>query len=399
MAEQNGLIHEFLLSIGYYELQMNIWQRLTIALGVLLCATIIYYICLIIIVPLIKKITNRTSVKWDDHIFNDKVMKSLCQMIFIVTIYILIPLAFKEEGVIYIFVMRIIKVFIMAMIAKLIISFISSLDLISREHDNLGKKPLQGIYQMLKIIVICVTVIMMISVLFNKNPNVLLTGIGASAAIIMLVFKDSILGLVAGIQLSVNDMLRPGDWIVMNKYGADGTVLEVTLTTIKVRNWDNTIVTLPPYLLVSDSFQNWRGMEESGGRRIKRYISIDMTSVRFCTDDEINKYKKKGWLKHCSNTEEQLSNLAVLRSYIEGYLLENKNINRNLTVMVRQLQPTAEGLPLEIYCFSSIKKFKLYEKVQSEIFEHILTIIPEFGLKVFQVPSGNDLHFIKNNLQ
>lgn len=398
MTEQNGLIHEFLLSIGYYELQMNLWQRLTIALGVLLCATIIYYICLIIIVPLIKKITNRTSVKWDDHIFNDKVMKSLCQMIFIVTIYILIPLAFKEESVIYIFVMRIVKVFIMAMIAKLIISFISSLDLISREHDNLGKKPLQGIYQMLKIIVICVTVIMMISVLFNKNPNVLLTGIGASAAIIMLVFKDSILGLVAGIQLSVNDMLRPGDWIVMNKYGADGTVLEVTLTTIKVRNWDNTIITLPPYLLVSDSFQNWRGMEESGGRRIKRYISIDMTSVRFCTDDEINKYTEKGWLKHCSNTEEQLSNLAVLRSYIEEYLLENKNINRNLTVMVRQLQPTAEGLPLEIYCFSSIKKFKLYEKVQSEIFEHILTIIPEFGLKVFQVPSGNDLHFIKNNI-
>lgn len=397
MTGRDGLMHDFLVSVGYYELQMDLWQRLAIGFGIIVSAAIVYYLCLLVVAPTVRKITERTSVKWDDHIFSSDVMKSLCQVIFAVTVYIFIPLAFKEEGVAFAFVMRLIKALIMAMIAKLVVSFISSLDLISREHDNLGKKPLQGIYQMLKIIVICVAVILIISVLFDKNPNVLLTGIGASAAIIMLVFKDSILGLVAGIQLSVNDMLRPGDWIVMNKYGADGTVFEVTLTTIKVRNWDNTIVTLPPYILVSDSFQNWRGMEESGGRRIKRHVSIDMTSVRFCTDNEIALYKKKGWLAHCSKTEEKISNLAALRSYMEEYLLKNENINNNLTVMVRQLQPTAEGLPLEIYCFSSIKAFKSYEKVQTEIFEHILSVIPEFGLRVFQAPSGNDIHYLRRD--
>lgn len=399
MELSKSFIHEFLLEIGYYELQLDLWQRFTIALGIFLFAGGIYYTCLKIFVPLIKQITNRTSVKWDDHLLNYRVMKSLCQLIFVITVYVLIPLSFKENGITYILTMRILKAIVVAMIAKLIISFISSLYLISKEHDNLGKKPLQGIYQMFKIIVICISSIMMISIILDKNPNVLLTGIGASAAIIMLVFKDPILGLVSGIQLSANDMLRPGDWIVMNKYGADGTVFEITLTTIKVRNWDNTIVTLPPYLLVSDSFQNWRGMEESGGRRIKRYLSIDMSSIRFCTKEEICRYKTKGWLKHCNNNENELSNLTVLRSYIEEYLFNNENINNNLTMIVRHLQPTAEGLPLEIYCFSSIKTFKSFENVQSNIFEHILSVIPEFGLKIFQAPSGNDIQYLKDNRQ
>lgn len=393
MTVYTGLLHSFLSDIGYYNLEMNTLQRFGIVIGVFLFAFIIYFICLKFIVPLIRKVTDKTSIKWDDYLFSDKVMKSSCQLIFSITVYILIPLAFHDDSVSLALVLRIIKAVIITMIAKLIISFISSLNHMSKEHDNLGKKPLQGIYQMLNIITICITVIFVISVLFDKNPKVFLTGLGASAAIIMLVFKDSILGLVAGIQLSVNDMLRPGDWIEMKKYGADGVVIEVSLTTIKVRNWDNTIVTLPPYLLVSDSFQNWRGMQESGGRRIKRHILIDMNTIRFCTESEVTGYIEKGLIDK-SESNIPISNLTVFRRYVEEFLSTNNNINKNLTVMVRQLQPTAEGLPLEVYCFSAIKSFKPYEKVQSEVFEHIFSIIQEFGLKVFQAPAGNDIKLL-----
>ncbi len=394
MTEYTGLMHDFLTRVGYYDLEMNALQRIGIALGVIIFSSIVYTVCLKIIVPLVHKITSTTTVKWDDYLLSSKVMKSACQVIFFTTIYIFIPLAFNDDSILLPFVIRIAKVLIIATIAKLITSFISSLSHMSKEHDNLGKKPLQGVYQMLNIIVLCITVILIVSELFDKNPSVLLTGLGASAAIVMLVFKDSILGLVAGIQLSVNDMLRPGDWIEMKKYGADGVVIEISLTTIKVRNWDNTIVTLPPYVLVSDSFQNWRGMEESGGRRIKRHILIDMNTIRFCTEQEIAYCKEKGWIEN-TDKEERVSNLTAFRSYVETYLTNNDKINSNLTVMVRQMQPTAEGLPLELYCFSKIKSFKPYEKVQAEVFEHIFSVIPEFGLKVFQTPSGNDIHILK----
>lgn len=390
MEHKYGLLQEFLEDIGYYNLDMTIWERIAIGTGVIVSAAIIYFICLKIIIPLIIKITEKTSIAWDDHIFNSKVLKCACQLAFVTIIYEFMPLAFREDGPALIFTMRIIKVGVIAVIGKTLIALVSSLQSISNQSDSLGKKPLKGIYQMLKIVIICIMTILAIAEIFDKNPSALLTGLGASAAVIMLIFKDSILGLVAGVQLSVNDMLRPGDWIVMNKYGADGTVFEVTLTTVKVRNWDNTIVTLPPYLLVSDSFQNWRGMEESGGRRIKRSIYIDMTSVKFCSEEEMKIYGDKKWLDYV-NKEERTTNLTVLRSYIEKYLTNNKNINNGLTIMVRQLQPTAEGLPLEIYCFSSVKSFKPYEGVQADIFDHIIAMIPEFGLRVFQVPSGNDI--------
>lgn len=393
MERKYGLLQEFLENIGYYNMDMNIWERIAIGLGVIIIATLIYYVCLKVIIPLIIKITEKTSIAWDDHIFNTKVLKCFCELVFAMILYEFMPLAFHEDGPALIFTMRIIKVLIIAVIGKTLIALVSSLQSISKQSDSLGKKPLKGIYQMLKIIIISIVTILAIAEIFDKNPSALLTGLGASAAVIMLIFKDSILGLVAGVQLSVNDMLRPGDWIVMNKYGADGTVFEVTLTTVKVRNWDNTIVTLPPYLLVSDSFQNWRGMEESGGRRIKRSIFIDMTSVKFCTEEDLKKYEEKKWLDYV-NKEERTTNLTVLRSYIEKYLTNNKNINNGLTIMVRQLQPTAEGLPLEIYCFSSIKSFKPYEGVQADIFDHIIAMIPEFGLRVFQVPSGNDIKSI-----
>ena len=247
---------------------------------------------------------------------------------------------------------------------------------------------------------------------------VLLTGLGASAAVLMLVFKDSIMGFVSGIQLSANNMLKGGDWIEMPKYEADGTVIEVTLNTVKVRNWDNTITTIPPYALVSDSFQNWRGMQESGGRRIKRSIRIDMNSVKFCTPEMLAKYRKIRLLKDYIEETERVveeynkehgidnsvlvngrrqTNLGVFRAYLTNYLRSLPAVNQDLTCMVRQLQPTEQGIPLELYFFSSIKAWIPYEGVQADVFDHVLAIIPEFDLHVFQNPTGEDFRALSRN--
>lgn len=236
-----------------------------------------------------------------------------------------------------------------------------------------------------------VGVIIIVSTLIDKDPVNILTGLGASAAILMLVFKDTIMGLVAGVQLSANDMLRPGDWITMPKYGADGTVIEVTLTTVKVRNWDNTITTVPPYALVSDSFQNWRGMRESGGRRVKRSINIDMNTVHFCTLEQMKTFEKQAWMSDFEKTGKEEVNLYVFRHYLEYYLRHNPRVNTELILMVRQLQPTPQGLPIELYFFSANKDWIPYERLQAEVFDHLLAVLPEFGLRVFQSPSGLDV--------
>ena len=257
--------------------------------------------------------------------------------------------------------------------------------------------------------------IVVVGELIGRDPLSLLAGLGASAAILMLVFKDSIMGFVSGVQLSANDMLKVGDWIEMPKYGANGTVIEVTLNTVKVRNWDNTITTIPPYLLVSDSFQNWRGMRESGGRRVKRSINIDMTSVRFCTPEMLAKYRKIQLLKdYVEQTEEVIekynvengidnsilvngrrqTNLGVFRAYLTAYLKSLPDVNQELTCMVRQLQPTDRGIPIELYFFCALKDWVPYEGVQADVFDHVLAIIPEFDLQVFQSPSGRDFQRI-----
>jgi miniconductance mechanosensitive channel len=227
--------------------------------------------------------------------------------------------------------------------------------------------------------------------LIDKNPIVLLTGLGAGTAILMLVFQDTIKGFVAGIQLIANDMLRPGDWITMPKYGADGDVIEVTLTTVKVRNWDKTIITVPPYALVNDSFQNWRGMFETGGRRIKRSINIDMNTVRFCTDKEMDTFRKHSWMQGFESTGMEEVNLYIFRHYIEYYLRHHPKVNSEMIMTVRQLQPTEHGMPIELYFFSADTAWLKYEHLQAEVFDHVLAMLHFFGLKAFQSPAGNDM--------
>ena len=242
---------------------------------------------------------------------------------------------------------------------------------------------------MFKLIAVCIGGILIISILIDRDATSILAGLGASAAVLMLIFRDSILGLVAGVQLSANDMLRPGDWITMSKYGADGYVTEVSLTTVKVQNFDKTITTIPPYALVSDSFQNWRGMRECGGRRIKRSIAIDARTVRRCTAEEIARFRSLGYIGD-EEPDEEAVNLRVFRGYLMHYLKGRKEIRQDLLQMVRMLQPTTEGIPIEVYCFTADTEWTAYERIQSALFDHLLATLPEFGLAVYQRPAGRD---------
>lgn len=381
---------------GVQTASMGVVARGVMVLGILLIAWLVDLFCRKVIIASVRKVTAKTHNKWDDYLFNDKVLNNLCHLISPVVIYALIPFAFQGQPALLAFVLKLCWIYITIVSVRLICSFLTSLYTISSEHEKLRERSLKGFYQMLKLVVICIGTIIVISTLIDKDPLNILAGLGASAAILTLVFKDTIMGLVAGVQLTANDMLRPGDWITMPKFGADGSVLEVTLTTVKIQNWDKTITTVPPYALVNDSFQNWRGMWESGGRRIKRSLNIDMHTVRFCTPQEMETYSKEEWMQGFESTGKQEVNLYVFRHYVEYYLRHHPKVHQELTMMVRQLQPTAEGLPIELYFFSNGTTWVPYERLQAEVFDHLLAILPTFGLKVFQSPTGLDLQMLKS---
>ena len=347
-------------------------------------------VCRRLVLPLVKRLTHATRAAWDDILLSDTLLKDVSRLVPPILIAVLMPLAFSHGHPTLDLLLKVNLIYLIAIIAKLLCTFLSALYDLSSHQDRLKNHPLKGVYQMLKIVVICVALIIVVSILIDKNPSYILTALGASAAVLMLVFKDSIMGLVAGVQLSANDMLRPGDWITMPKYGADGDVMEVTLTTVKVQNWDKTITTIPPYALVSDSFQNWRGMKESGGRRVKRSIYIDMRSISFCSEEQMAEFERRGWLDGIEREDKFVVNLHVFRNYLEEYLQHHPRVNTGMTIMVRQLQPTAQGLPLELYFFSDGTEWVPYEHLQSEIFEHVFAVMPTFGLRVFQSPMGID---------
>lgn len=304
------------------------------------------------------------------------------------------------------------QVWILAFTLLSLFSLLDTLLALLRQSPISNQLPLRGIFQGLKLVAAILIGIMIVSLLMGKSPLLLLSGLGAVTAVLMLVFKDPILGLVAGIQLSANDMLKIGDWLEMPKYGADGAVTDIGLTTVKVRNWDNTVTTIPTYALISDSFKNWRSMSESGGRRIKRSLNIDTGSVHFLSEEEQRRLQRNPLLHSYLNVKTQelsqhnqeiavdlasplngrrLTNLGTLRAYLEAYLRAHPRIHQNMTLMVRQLAPTPEGLPLEIYAFTNTTVWAEYESIQADIFDHILAVIDEFGLRVHQTPTGNDM--------
>ena len=367
--------------------------RLTIfvATGILLLY-VTDLLCRKVLIPVVNKITHTTTSKWDNILLRSDVLTNICRIFPPAIMLALLPYMLEQESTLFFWSAKVIKIYITAVSINLSFSILNALYDLSNQNQRLKNRTLKGVFQMFKIIALCVGAIIIISIVIDKNPSNVLTGLGAMAAVLMLVFKDPIMGLVAGVQLSANDMLRPGDWITLPKHDADGEVVEVTLTTVKVQNWDKTITTIPPYALVSESFQNWRGMFDSGGRRIKRSLYIDMNSIGFCTKEQIEKFEKRGWLKGIECNEGEVVNLTVLRNYLDIYLRNNRKVNQEMTLMIRQLQPTAQGLPLELYFFSANTAWVAYEHLQADIFEHIIAILPEFGIKVFQNPAGADFY-------
>ena len=411
-------INEYLVTLGTGQsLADSLDQFIAVGL-LLLLAFSANFICRTVLLHVVTKLVKNTKVTWDDVLFDKKVLVNLSRMVAPVLIYVLLPVVFPREPDVVSFLQRLCMIYIIATFLRFINVFLTAINHVYSEKEQFKDRPLKGLLQTAQVTLFFIGGIAIVSILMNKSPAVLLTGLGASAAILMLVFKDSIMGFVSGIQLSANNMLRVGDWIVMSKYGADGTVIEVTLNTVKVRNWDNTITTIPPYALVSDSFQNWRGMQESGGRRVKRSIRIDMNSVKFCTPEMLDKYRKIHLLAdYIDETERVISeynethhidnsllvngrrqtNLGVFRAYLNNYLKNLDAVNKEMTCMVRQLQPTEQGIPLELYFFSAIKEWVVYESIQADVFDHVLAIIPEFELRVFQNPTGSDFRELRTN--
>lgn len=354
------------------------------------------YICTALfrfaVMPAVQRLTARTKAKWDDYLFNRRVMKAFRRIIPPVIWNFMLPFVFTGAPGLLTFLLKACNVYLVIVSLLFVSAFLHSLYEISEEHQSLRNKPLKGVFQMFNLLAFVVGMILIVSIIIDKSATSVLAGLGASAAILMLIFKDTILGLVAGVQLTANDMLRPGDWITMNKYGANGFVREVSLTTVKVQNFDNTITTIPPYSLVSDAFQNWRGMRESGGRRMKLSVNIDTNTVHLCDAAEIASYVDKGYVPadRYADAGLPIANTKVYRDFMISYLETHPDVNKDYMIMVRMLQPTPDGLPVELYCFSTFVDWKPFEFFQSSVLDYAVVMAHEFGLRIFQRPAGTD---------
>ena len=399
MEELNGPIAGWLAGIGWSKEHIDLTTKLILLGGIVIVSWLAAKLFRNLLVPALQRISRSTKATWDDHLFSDRVMRAAARLIPPVVWYVLLAAVFYDLPLLLGVLRKMCLIYLIVTVLLLINAFLDTLHEIATQHETLRNRPLKGIYQMVKLLAVCVGAILIVSILIGRDPTTILAGLGASAAIVMLIFRDSILGLVAGVQLSANDMLRPGDWITMEKYGADGYVTEVTLTTVKIQNFDKTITTIPPYALVSDSFRNWRGMRESGGRRIKRSLLIDIASVHACTPAEVEALRQKGLIAGDPESQTQpIVNLQAFRDYIRESLKRNPEIHPDLMQMVRMLQPTAEGVPVEVYCFTRSTEWVTYEAVQDDLFDRLFAVLPEFGLRAFQRPSGQDLGTLRADL-
>ena len=364
-------------------------------------------------------IVGRTEAKWDDIFLKRNVFAKLSHLAPAVMLYVMLPLALEGYERLTALATSVVVIYMIIIGILVIDSFLNAVLDIYQTREVLKEIPIKSFIQTLKVVIYFIAIIFIISVVLNKTPLYFFSSLGALTAILLLIFKDAILGFVAGIQLAANTMVANGDWIEMPKYGADGDVLEVALTTVKVQNWDKTVTTIPTYALISESFKNWRGMQLSGGRRIKRSIYIDINTIRFCTEEMIERFsriryvtdymdKKKKELaeynaKHqlddsAPANKRQLTNIGTFRAYVTFYLKNHPIINQEMTFLIRHLAPTENGLPIEIYVFCKDKVWSNYEAIQSDIFDHILAIVPEFDLKIFQSPAGSDFKKIAAGL-
>ena len=402
--------------------QLNAWMEMhpalfqVTAIAVLLAAC--YVLNLILrhgVIPAIQKLTRRTRTSWDDAMDEAKVFARLAQMPPAFLAYQGIALIPEWSPALSIGVRRAALAWMVLAAALAGGGMLSAVNVIYSRRPEHRDRPIKGYVQVVKIVLYVATGIVILGMLMDRSPWILLSGLGAMTAVLLLVFKDTVLSLVASIQLTGNKMIRVGDWISMPQLGADGDVIDVALHTVKVQNWDKTITTFPTHKLISESFKNWRGMSESGGRRIKRALYIDVNSIRFLTEEEIERFgqfallkdyiagKRKELAEHnrqqaldqsISADLRRLTNMGTLRHYIVQYLRTHPKIHQEMTLLVRQRDPTPEGLPLEIYAFTNDTAWAAYEDIQSDIFDHILALVPEFGLRIFQKPSGLDLEHL-----
>ena len=405
-------LHDWLLKWGMSEAGATLLTRLGGVLLVLFVALIANRVTKRVVVRGIARLAQRTTSSWDDVVMRHRVLQRVAHLVPALVIYHFatpvlagydqLTAVVRQGALIY-----------MIVIAALAADSVVNVGIEIVRGSRLPRElPVRSIAQVLKLVVYAVTAISILALVLGRSPLLLLSGLGAMSAVTMLVFKDTILGFVAGIQLSANRMVSRGDWVEMPKHGADGDVLDVGLTTVKVQNWDKTITTIPTYALIGESFKNWRGMAESGGRRIKRALYIDIGSIRFCDEEMLARFSKIQYIAdYLKDKREEianwnaargvepasladgrhLTNVGTFRAYVVAYLRHHPMVHQDMTFLVRQLAPTEHGLPIEVYVFSRDQGWSRYEAIQADIFDHLLAVVPEFDLRVFQSPSGRDV--------
>lgn len=381
-----GWMNEVLVSWGFSPKYANMFDEIIVAALIILLAIGLNYFFQAIVVGGVKRHARRFPRLWNTLLVKRKVVHHLLHVVPGVLIYLLLPLAFVKGKGILDFSQRVCAVYIIVAVLLTLNAILLVLLDIYNSKEIRKNHPIRGLVQVLQVVLFFLGGILIVATLIDKSPVTLFAGLGAAATVLMLVFKDSILGFVSGVQLSANDMLRIGDWVTLPNGTADGIVQEITLNTVKIQNWDNTITTIPPYTMVNSTFQNWRGMQESGGRRVDKRIWLDLDTIRFCTQDELDRLSKDIPLMgdYAPAEGQTPTNSQVYRVYIERYLMSLPVVNQDLDLIITQKEPTEHGLPIRVYFFSRIKAWREYERIQSDIFDHLLAMAPRFGLKLYQ---------------
>jgi miniconductance mechanosensitive channel len=402
---------EKLLLLGVTEFWSHFITKMSLVITALVLAYVIDRVVRYLLFSIFVRLVRKSKTDWDDLLVEHKVFYAIAHLVPVLFIFYIIPEILDENLVWVDYLERLNKVVVILVLAVLLFRFLNVVKTIISRIESFKDKPLDSYLQLVKIIISIILFLLSLSILAKTSIGYFFGAFGAMTAVVILVFKDTLLGFIGSIQLSANDMIRVGDWISMEKFGADGDVIEINLTTVKVRNWDKTITTVPTYSLISDSFKNWRGMQETGSRRIARSIFINQSTIKFADEELINRFKKIHLLHDYIVNKElevtkynevnkidtamvsngrRITNIGTFRAYLVSYLKKHPKINQDLTILVRQLDPTINGIPLQIYAFSKDIEWVTYEGIQSDIFDHVLAVISQFELSLFQSPSGAD---------
>lgn len=410
------LLYDYLVSAGMSVVIAKYLNMIALLIGLLIISYLIDFLIRKIIVQLFSKFATKTKTNFDNLLVQNKAPRNIAHIIPLIIVLELLPIVFVDFSYFENIIQKGLEVFTIILVLWIVRSLLHTLKDYFKTLPSLKDKPIDSYIQVFMIFSWVVGVLSAFAILTGIEFIKFITTLGAASAVVILIFKDTILGFVASIQVSINDMVRIGDWITFEKYDTDGDVIEINLATVKVQNFDKTITTIPTYALISDSFKNWRGMADSGGRRIKRALNIKLDSVHYLTNDEVNSLKEIQLISAYLETRQSdiknyntnnninkelllngrnLTNLGVFRKYIETYVENHSGINKDMIIMVRQLAPTPQGIPIEIYAFSSDKRWKNYEYIMADIFDHVIAAVPYFNLEIFELPSNSSFRDAK----